>query len=908
MASMIGTQSMTAAPATAETASSPQAATRSSADVVGDALKPGDDFGPRYRIVGLIGQGGMGKVYLAFDKSLGRHIALKLLRPELASSPSSIGRFKQELLLARKISHTNVLRLHDFGEIGEMKFMSMAYVEGRNLGDVLDECGRLPIEHTMKIVRQLCASLGAAETEGVVHRDLKPRNVLIDSSDHVYVSDFGLARSFDSDATQMTDAGRVLGTPRYMAPEQVESKRTDNRTDIYALGLILCEMATGDIPFTGKSAFEMMYQRVKEEPKQPKSLNPELPDYFDRIILRCLQRSPAKRYQHARDLLDDLESGWKSYVAGTRPAISSRVGRIAASATAVVVLVGSCLLVPSIRHVVVPGFRLAKYREISTPAAPVGKFLAILPFRPIGDEASIQYTADGVVDTLSARLLLLKGVHLASPAAAARANPKDPPEQVARSLGAKLLVQGSLQMSGDRITIAVSLDDPSTGRQLWSKYYYGAKQDLHTMQDQIYGDLLSKLDLKLTNQELAKTTIHLTENLSAYELYLNGQSLIRNGQRDDKTLKEALGLFESATRKDPSFALAYTGIADAAVKLYNINKDGARAEQALVAATRAKALNDNLPEVHSILGSVYTVTGKNAEAAVELKRALELAPNSDEGYLRLGRVYLNMGQKAEALKALQQAVDANPYYWFNYNMLGAAYAHFGDNEQALKAFQHVRELQPNNVQGWTNVGTIAYRQGKLSDSIAAFKKVLELKPSAQAYTNLGGSYFFLGQYDDARTNFEKAVDMSPQRADLVANLADSYRWSGQRDKANATYKRAIALATLAYKTNSRDADVLATLASCYAKKGDLPMAFKLISRAHALAPNNSAVIYKEAVIHALAGHQPEALQGLREAFQKGYSRQEALFDIDLGGLRSYPEFQRLVAEFTPSQTTADGSK
>ena len=283
----------------------------------------------------------MGKVYLAFDKALGRNSAVKLLRPELASSPSSIVRFKQELLLARKISHKNVLRLHDFGEVGETKFMSMAYVEGRNLGDLLDECRRLPMDRTIKIVRQLCAALDAAEAEGVVHRDLKPRNILIDSSDHVYISDFGLARSFDSEATRMTDAGRVLGTPRYMAPEQIESKPMDNRTDLYALGLIVCEMVTGDMPFAGKSAFEMMYQRVKEEPKQPKSLNPELPDYVERVILRCLERNPAKRYQHARDLLDDLESGWKSHHAGIQPSISLRFGRIAASATAVAVVSGA---------------------------------------------------------------------------------------------------------------------------------------------------------------------------------------------------------------------------------------------------------------------------------------------------------------------------------------------------------------------------------------------------------------------------------------------------------------------------------------------------------------------------------------------------------------------------------------
>ena len=470
----------------------------------------------------------------------------------------------------------------------------------------------------------------------------------------------------------------------------------------------------------------------------------------------------------------------------------------------------------------VPKFRQSIFasRQSAAGTARGGRYVAILPFRVIGDEASLHYTADGIVDSLSAKLFQLKDVHVTSPAAAAKVNPKDPLDQIARSLGAKLLVQGSLQGSGDRLALAVSLDEPSTGRRLWSKEFTGVKQDLLTVQDNLYDELVTALSLKLTDEERAKSATHLTANISAYELYLKGQSLIRNGQRDEKTLKEALDLFESATQKDPAFALAYTGIADASVKLYNTNKDGARTDQALAAATHAKALNDNLPEVHSTLGSVYTATGRNAEAVAELKRALELAPNSDEGYLRLGRVYLNMGQKTEAVNALKQAIDANPYYWFNYNMLGIAYSQFGDNEQALKAFQHVTELQPGNVLGWNNVAGMQYRQGKWNESIATFKKALELKPSATVYSNLGSSYFFLGQYDEARTNFEKAVEMSPQVPDLVGNLADCYRALGQRDKANTTYDRAISLALQTLKTNPRDAQAWANLGGFYAKKGD----------------------------------------------------------------------------------------
>jgi tetratricopeptide (TPR) repeat protein len=396
-----------------------------------------------------------------------------------------------------------------------------------------------------------------------------------------------------------------------------------------------------------------------------------------------------------------------------------------------------------------------------------------------------------------------------------------------------------------------------------------------------------------------KTLASKTENPAAYELYRKGQSLLQIGRRDEKTLNEALDLFESATQKDARFALAYIGTADAALKLYDNSKDGARIEQALAAANRAKSLNDNLPEVHSILGSVYTATGRNAEAVAELKRAVELAPNSDEGYRRLGNVYLKTGQKAEAVKTLQQAVDANPYYWPNHYSLGTAYYQFGDNAQALKAFQRATELEPNNATIWTTIGATQYRQSNWNESIAAFKKALELKPSELIYSNLGTSYFFLGHYDEARANFEKAVDMRPQDPYLVGNLADCYHLLGQRDKANAAYDRAISLAFQSLQTNPRDAGALSNLGLFYAKKGDTGKGLEFIRRAREVDPADNTFLYKEVVINTLANRMPEALHSLQEALSKGYLVKEAFADPNLKTLRQRPEFLPMMKQFEP---------
>jgi eukaryotic-like serine/threonine-protein kinase len=277
---------------------------------IGQNAKSADevDFGPRYRLGRMLGEGGMGAVYKAYDKELDRTVALKLVKPGLADNPMAVQRFKQELLLASKISHRNVLRIHDLGEFGGTRFISMAFIEGEDLHHLLARLGKLPLERAFKIARQLCAGLEAAHNEGVVHRDFKPQNILLDSEEHAYISDFGLSKSFGSDVTGMTRSGEMLGTPRYMAPEQVQGGRIDNRADLYALGLILYEMVTGDIPFQAESTVQLIYKHVHEQPRDPRELNPEIPEWLARVIMKCLEKDPAARYANASEILEAINT------------------------------------------------------------------------------------------------------------------------------------------------------------------------------------------------------------------------------------------------------------------------------------------------------------------------------------------------------------------------------------------------------------------------------------------------------------------------------------------------------------------------------------------------------------------------------------------------------------------------
>ncbi len=862
------------------------------------ALEPRTEFGPRYRIESLLGEGGMGSVYKAYDKDLDRIVAIKLLRPGLASHPAAMQRFKQELLLASKISHKNILRIHDLGDVGGVKFISMAYVEGEDLHHLLEKQGRLPVERAVRLARQLCEALAAAHAEGVAHRDLKPQNVLLDHGDNAYVSDFGLAKSLEADAAGMTRTGELLGTPRYMSPEQVESKPADHRSDLYSLGLILYEMVTGKLPFPGDSAAHAMLQRVRKKPKNPKLLNPELPDHVVRIILRCLEKDPAQRYQSAREVLADLDA--------QRSPSRSRSVQIALPmptrrdwllvAGVLLVLIVLALAVPSVRNFVLRRPPATPTTPAGIPALAQGKYLAVLPFRVLGDQGSLGYIAEGVVEALSAKLFQLKDVRVASTAAVGSVNQKEPLEKMARELGVNLVVQGMVQGTGEKIRVVVNLEDMAAGKRLWSQEFSGMTQDLLTLEDQIYTQLVAALELKPNQEELARGSSRPTENIEAYDLYLKGRNAMR-GQQQVKNIEAAIRFYEGAMKKDPGFALAYAGLADASLLMYEDKKDSFWSQKALAAAQQAERLNDNLAEVHSSLGSVYNATGKTAEALAELKRALRLAPNSDEGYRHLGSTYLATGRKEEAIRAYQKAIEINSYYWVNHNVLGAAYFQVGDYDRALSAFRRVTELEPDNPTGYENVGDVYFRQGKYNDCIPTFQKALELQPSYDNYSNLGTAYFYLKRYDDAVKMFEKAVELSPNQQVAVGNLADAYRWSRQPEKAKTTYDKAIALAYKELQVNPRKADTMEYLALYYAKKGDPTQALEFIRRARSIDGNNIEFIYNEGVVQALAGHPEEALKTLREAFRKGYPPDDAENDPELKSLWTRPEFEKLVREF-----------
>jgi serine/threonine protein kinase/Flp pilus assembly protein TadD len=801
-----------------------------------------------------------------------------------------------------------VVRIFDLGEAEGIRFISMEYIDGEDLRTILRRDGKFAPQEAIAVVEQVCRALDSAHSEGVIHRDLKPQNIMRDKSGRIVVMDFGLARSLGDSG--LTQTGALVGTLEYMSPEQAMGSTLDQRSDIFSVGLIFFELLTGKAPYKADTAIASLMKRTREDAQSASDVEASVPKSLSAIVSRCLEREPSNRYHSAVELLQQLTT-WEANPNISAETLSQMIPHAIIRRSrfsldlpgkswmwisgAVLVIVLATFAGRTLLNRTAPS---SGEMAQGIPSLKQGKYVAILPLKQIGDPKALGYVADGIQEALAAKLFQLKEVHLASSDSIDKAVAKDLPlSKLARELGVNLVLQGSVQGNSDQLRVTLSLDDASTGKRLWSQEFPGAAGDVLALEDQIYGNVATALALKPTDEEQARVGAHPTENVKAYDLYLQGRNILRNGHSQD-AFKQAVGLFEQAIDKDSNFALAYTGLADSSLSMYRETKESIWAQKATLAAQQGERLSSNLPEVHLSLGSVYSNTGKNTEAVTELKKALELAPNSDEAYRELGLAYSRSGQSDEAISAYQKAVATNAYNWQNHIDLGNAYFYLGDSAKALPEYQKVTEIAPDNPLGYMDIGSVYLREGKWSESIPEFQKSLALAPRAATYSDLGTAYFFLKNYDEATKNYEKAVEMTPNDEELLGNLGDSYRWSGHSDQAATAYSKAISLAFQELQVDPRSASIMGDLGLLYAKKGDATNALQYTNQARAIKPDDLQLMYSEAQVKTLIGKPEEALKSLKQALEKGWPPQEAWNDPELQKLQALPQFSQLVKEFS----------
>ncbi len=580
-------------------------------------------------------------------------------------------------------------------------------------------------------------------------------------------------------------------------------------------------------------------------------------------------------------------------------------GRLKVSIRNVALLFGVAVLmlgvlvfaVPSVRRGIFSATSEKRVSPLGIPPLTEGKYLAVLPFGVDGDPTTLGSIAEGLNQELSAKLLALRDVTVTSARAAEGVDLRGDPVTIARSLGANLIVRGTVQGDDKSIQITVNLDDVTSGRRRFSQKFPGMRRDLLGLEDQIYTRILRGLELNPSGEEMERAATRPTADPEAYELYNKGRNAYR-GHPDVNQVKTAIGFYEQALARDGYFALAHASLADASLRMYGETHDAIWIHKAMGAAEQAQKLDDNLKEAHLSLGRIYRETGKREEAIKELTRALQISPRSDDCYRQLGRVYVDAGMEDLAIRSLQNAVTLNRYYWSNQNELGDAYLQFGEYAKALAAFHRVVELDPTNPIGHQNIGATYFAQGRYEESIPEFESAIanQSSTSAEIYSDLGEALLYLKRYSEALDVLQKSAQMHPNDEVVIGNLADGYRWSGQQKKAMETYDRAMSLANKDLDVNPKDATALGSLGLYHAKKGDTSLAQHYIHRARSIDASDVQLIYDEAVIRALANEPELAMESLRSALAKGISAEQPMLDPEFISLRDNPVFKKLMSD------------
>ena len=769
-------------------------------------LSTGGTFAGRYQVIEELGKGGMGRVYKVFDTKIKDKIALKLIKPEIASDRETIERFSNELKLARKIRHKNVCGMFDIGEAEGAHFITMEYVGGEDLKTMIRMSTGLTVGTVLSIGRQICHGLAEAHSLGVVHRDLKPQNIIIDKGGNAKIMDFGIARSMREKG--ITGGGIIIGTPEYMSPEQTEAREVDQRSDIYSLGVILYEMATGRVPFEGETALSVAIKHKTEIPKDPKAINPSIPDDLRRLILHCLEKDKAKRYQSAGEVETELEKIEKG-IPTTQRIMPERAPLTSREITVKFTLRKLYLPVLVFAAVVIVGVLIWKLIPHKKPAAfPSNKpSLAIMYFENNTGDEKLDHWRKALAELITADITQSKYINVLSGDRLfnilrkqnlldARSFSSDDLKKVAQEGGVENILRGSYARAGETIRINTTLQNMKTGEILGTEKVEGKGEEaIFAAVDELTKKI--KADFKLTPEEISadfdkevgKIT---TGSAEAYKYYVEARK-----QHLDGKDQEAIELYQKAVSIDPGFAMAYRGMAAAYGNMGFVKKEREAIQKAMEFIGRVSER-----ERYWIQGYYYYSDPKTYDKAIEtFNKLLEIYPDDPTGtnylgviyssleewnkalrydemrlktqkdvisYLRLSSTYASLGlfQKArevyeDYLKNVSDSPDFHRYLGWNYLAEGKFDL---AQAEADKAFI----LDPKSNDNISLKAEIFYLQDDLAGAESEHQKLLEAKPEYFPFSAWGG----LAAIDLRRGNFEKAIGQRRQQIELSQKVGE----------------------------------------------------------------------------------------------------------------------------------------
>ncbi|NIN92134.1 protein kinase, partial [bacterium] len=745
-----------------------------------EELTTGSTFAGRYKIIEELGKGGMGKVYKVLDTKIKEKVALKLLKPEIASDKKTIERFSNELKFARKVRHENVCQMYDLGEEKGTHFITMEFVPGEDLKSMIRMSRQLSMGATIGITKQVCEGLASAHKMGVVHRDLKPQNIMIDKEGNARIMDFGIARSIEGKG--ITGAGVMIGTPEYMSPEQVEGKEVDQRSDIYSLGVILYEMVTGRVPFEGDTPFTIGVKQKSEEPRNPTELNSQIPEDLSRVILRCMEKNKENRYQSAGEVRSEIENIEKGIPTTEieipkRKPITSReitvtfgLKKLFIPALVVIALIIAAILI----------WQLLPQKE-AVLAPKIENSIAVISFENQTGDKTYDYLQKAIPNLLITSLEQTGELYVVTWERMhdlIKQFGKKDVETIDRDLGFKLcrregvesIVLGSFIKAGDMFAMDVKVLDVETKRLLKSASSKGEgvdsilKRQIDELSKEVSDGIgIARQRIEPTKMQVADVT---TTSMDAYKHFINGRESVRKFYYED-----ALESLEKAVELDPNFASAYLFLAYSLGWLGNTK---ARNE----AIEKAKSLSQKATDRERLwIEAAYArIIERNREKRFSiLQKIAKKYPKEKQAYYVLGILNREYGYFDEAVEAFNKALELDPDYGEAHNDFGYTYLDMGNFEKSIDHFKKYASLNPGDANPFDSMAEAYFLMGRLDEAISKYKEALEVKPDFSGTPmKIGYIYALKEDYPEAL----KWVDKDISLATSPGYKRTGYLWRG----------------------------------------------------------------------------------------------------------------------------------
>jgi serine/threonine-protein kinase len=758
----------------------------------------------RYRILSLLGAGGMGEVYLAEDDALGRKVALKLLPAEFTRDQDRLRRFKQEARAASSLNHPNIVTIYEIGETDEIHFIATEFIDGQTLRQRLAQ-GRLELSAALDVGIQVAIALSAAHEAGIVHRDIKPENLMLRRDGYLKVLDFGLSKltepqtvgasTTESEMTGISTApGMVMGTINYMSPEQARGLKVDHRTDIFSLGVTLYEMLAGRRPFEGATTSDALAAILTKEPEPLEEYRNEAGPKLSRAVMRCLAKEREERYQNSSELVAILktenERGEQPPLGGARQSPGGGIGGDATRAfhrsRSVWVATATMLMIAA--------FAYWKLEPKASPeAAPDAvmdtpiKSLVVLPLENLSGDPGQEYFADGMTDALIGDLAKIRGLQVISRTSAMRYKGANKPlREIASELRVDAVIEGTVMRSGNRVQVRAQLIRATTDRHVWSETYERDLRDVLAMQSEIAQAVVREIQIKIMPAERTRLAPNRLVNRKAFDDYLQGRFLYWN-RRTVENLHKAISFFQSAVKEDPTYAPAYVGLADCYNAL-GTEMIGAllpldarrRAEEAV---NKALGIDNEMAEAHAALGFVKHYNWDWAAAERELKLAIELNPNYAYAHDCYAGFLVSKGRVEEAIAEANRAQELDPFSLAISSKRGFILENARRYDEAIEQFRRVIAMDQDNFQAHWFLSHTYVASGRFAEALAASEKAVALSRTPGALGFLGMCYGLAGRKAEANKVLKELLELNRRRYVTPPALANVYIGLGDKDHA-----------------------------------------------------------------------------------------------------------------------------